>query len=376
MDGIDASRTGAMGASRERGQPGTPERGRQTAGPMNALHIAIAIKQCAEFKSKALDLSGMGIEWTPRIPDHVEMLDLAGNQLSELPDDLPCGLKKLDISGNAIERITAGLPKGLRQLLAARNTVRSIEALPRRLEWLDISCNRLLNLPDKWPATLTRLDASANLLDDFPYGLPESLRILNLSDNLIDRLPTRLPFNLRDLCVDRNELLTSLPVFEARRLERFSASACAIGALPRPLPPTLRQLYVPNNLLTLLSAMPRGLQILDASHNKIERVEIHDPLQLEKLGLFGNRLATWPGFVASWHKAVCRRAPMTRSGDPVVRHVELSHNPFVQSTAAAERVHFHNRQQRRSMVVVYTHGDRLRTELNQMRLALRKCAAV
>ncbi|WP_413191730.1 hypothetical protein [Pararobbsia alpina] len=315
----------------------------------------------------------MALTWVPPIPFQVETLHLAGNALTEVPDGLPRGLKTLDVSNNALTRIPAGLPAGLRHLRAARNTLRSIETLPRWLESLDVSHNRLIDLPNAWPPALARLDASSNLLDRFPDALPRRLRGLDLSDNLLDHLPRRLPGNLTDFRVDHNETLTALPAFQARCLRRLSASACNLEALPASLPASLRALFVSNNRLTRVSAISGQLRILDLSDNAIEDVRIPEPLRLERVSLRGNRLMTVPHFVGAWRKTLAFRfATMKYVGEPAVRHVDLSDNPFVSRATSDERMQLdslRSREASRGVVIVHLQGDALRREFDRMRRA-------
>jgi hypothetical protein len=168
---------------------------------------------------KRLNLSG-GLTEFPReiydLADTLEILDLSGNQLSDLPDDLPRlhNLRILFCSNNDFEHVPpvlgecpeleligfkanrissfddAAVPAKLRWLVLTDNR---LDALPAslgkcvRLQKLMLAGNRLEHLPDTMAAcvNLELIRLSANRFRDFPKWLFELPRLswLALSGN-------------------------------------------------------------------------------------------------------------------------------------------------------------------------------------------------
>src|SRR5690606_26874795 len=103
-----------------------------------------------------LDLSEGLTEFPPEIfalADSLEVLNLSGNQLSSLPEDLP-RLHKLRIlfcSDNAFNEVPSilGDCPALEMVGFKANRIHSLpaSALPRKLRWLILTDNRLEQLP-------------------------------------------------------------------------------------------------------------------------------------------------------------------------------------------------------------------------------------
>jgi hypothetical protein len=140
------------------------------------------------------------------LAETLEVLDLAGNALRDLPADMG-RLGKLRIlfcSGNRFTRLPPALGDcaGLSQIGFRKTGLREIpaESLPPRLRWLTVTDNALETLPEalgERPA-LQKLMLSGNRLDRLPETLADAanLELLRLSANRFTALPdwlTRLP---------------------------------------------------------------------------------------------------------------------------------------------------------------------------------------
>lgn len=160
------------------------------------------------------DLSGTrsltlrcGLTTFPReilgLADTLESLDLSGNALTTLPDDLGRlrHLRQLFCSGNRFQRLPPSLGDcaalsqvgfrgtGLRELPA--------ESLPPAVRWLTLTDNQLQQLPDAlgqrpW---LQKLMLAGNQLQQLPASLGQAprLELLRLAANRFDQLPGWLP---------------------------------------------------------------------------------------------------------------------------------------------------------------------------------------
>jgi hypothetical protein len=160
--------------------------------------------------ARVLDLHGGGLTAFPPevfgLADTLEVLDLAGNALTDLPADMGrfTKLRVLFCSGNRFTRLPPSLGDcpALSQLGFRKTGLREIpaESLPRRLRWLTVTDNALEHLPDalgERPA-LQKLMLAGNRLRRLPDTLADArnLELLRLSANRFAALPgwlTRLP---------------------------------------------------------------------------------------------------------------------------------------------------------------------------------------
>ncbi len=153
--------------------------------------------------ARELRLAGCGLtEFPPEIlglADTLELLDLSGNALAALPDDLGRlrHLRVLFCSGNRFERLPPALGDcaALSQVGFRATGLREVpaEALPPRLRWLTLTDNRIERLPaalgDR-PA-LSKLMLAGNALRDLPESLAgaPALELLRLGANRLEALP-------------------------------------------------------------------------------------------------------------------------------------------------------------------------------------------
>ena len=145
------------------------------------------------------------------IPDrapNVEILDLSGNNLTDLPDWLPrlAKLEVLFLSYNKfthIPEIIGKLPR-LRMLGMRGNQIERVsqKSLPKSLVWLTLTDNRIEELPEELGSLpgLTKLLLAGNRLHALPESLASahSLELLRVSANLFEEFPPWL-FNLPSL---------------------------------------------------------------------------------------------------------------------------------------------------------------------------------
>lgn len=147
-----------------------------------------------------LDLSCGLTEFPPEIfdlADSLEVLNLTGNRLSDLPDDLP-RLKKLRIlfcSENDFRHlppVVAGCPE-LSMIGFKSNRIEEVTALPASLRWLILTDNRIGSLPAAIGkcTPLQKLMLSGNRLDALPEEMAActNLELVRLAANRFESLP-------------------------------------------------------------------------------------------------------------------------------------------------------------------------------------------
>jgi hypothetical protein len=151
----------------------------------------------------ALRLPGLGLQAFPPeiydLADTLEVLDLAENALSSLPEDFGRlrRLRVLFCSGNPFARLPPSLGdcENLSQIGFRGCGLREIpaEALPAGLRWLTLTDNRLASVPDALGRRprLQKLMLAGNRLSRAPDCLEDagSLELLRLSANQIPAWP-------------------------------------------------------------------------------------------------------------------------------------------------------------------------------------------
>jgi hypothetical protein len=152
---------------------------------------------------RRLDLSGRGLTELPaevfELADTLEILDLSGNALAALPDDLP-RLHKLRIvfaSGNRFTDLpeVLGRCENLEMLGFKANQIRRVSghALPARLRWLILTDNRIETLPAEIGhcQRLQKLALAGNHLQELPLEMASctQLELLRISANQLTGLP-------------------------------------------------------------------------------------------------------------------------------------------------------------------------------------------
>jgi hypothetical protein len=185
------------------------------------MHTLEQLRSGALIGADRLKLS-CGLSEFPReifdLADTLEILDLSGNALSTLPDDLP-RLGKLRIlfcSDNQFIDLPGVLGRcpQLTMIGFKANRIRSVAAaaLPTALRWLILTDNRIEALPDAIGncGQLQKLMLAGNLLRALPDTLSNctGLELLRISANRLTELPAwllRLP-NLSWLAYAGNPL--------------------------------------------------------------------------------------------------------------------------------------------------------------------------
>lgn len=136
------------------------------------------------------------------LADSLEILDLSGNQLSSLPDDLPklSKLKVIFCSQNYFTELpqVLGRCEALSMVGFKSNQIVDVPAasLPAKLRWLILTDNRVQQLPNNIGACveLQKLMLAGNQLASLPDSLANchNLELIRLATNQLEHLPSWL----------------------------------------------------------------------------------------------------------------------------------------------------------------------------------------
>ncbi|MFZ6771364.1 NEL-type E3 ubiquitin ligase domain-containing protein [Undibacterium sp. SXout7W] len=141
-----------------------------------------------------LILRNLGLTALPEegLPRNVQILDVSGNRLRQLPRQLPASLKSLDANNNRLTSLPERLPANLQELHVGHNQLTNLPMLQEGLHYIALNNNLLTNLPHL-PQSLRSLEACDNGL----VLLPDN--ILTLPRHCTIRFNgTRLPISTRD----------------------------------------------------------------------------------------------------------------------------------------------------------------------------------
>ena len=118
-------------------------------------------------KRKLLDLSDLQLDELPKLPEDLQSLDCAKNNLTRI-HNLPSGLIQLFCDNNDINELPSRLPNDLDILTCSNNNLTDLPDLPKRLSHLECNHNHLTSL-SMIPDTLIELECAHN-------DLPESYK--------------------------------------------------------------------------------------------------------------------------------------------------------------------------------------------------------
>ena len=156
----------------------------------HATHLQIS-ENLTEFPKEIYELA-----------ETLEKLDLSGNQLSELPDDLPrlTQLKILFLSNNQFTKlpmVLADCPK-LEMIGFKHNQITEVpeNSLPLATRWLILTDNAITKLPDSMGElkSLQKLALAGNQITSLPESMGQcrALQLIRLSANKLTGLPDSL----------------------------------------------------------------------------------------------------------------------------------------------------------------------------------------
>uniref|UniRef100_A0A6C0K161 Leucine-rich repeat domain-containing protein n=1 Tax=viral metagenome TaxID=1070528 RepID=A0A6C0K161_9ZZZZ len=157
------------------------------------------------------------------------------------------------------------IPQTLKFLHCRSCNLSKLNKMPKILEILNCSGNKLRSLPQLYHTSLKSLFCNSNQLKKIP-ALPKTLEWLYCYDNIIHELPTPLPISLEFLSCSRNDL-TRLPDLPPKLVGLY-IDQNFIRNIP-PLPKTLIDFFFANNQVTKMPELPSFLKRITCNMNPL-----------------------------------------------------------------------------------------------------------
>ena len=242
-------------------------------------------------------------------------LDLSNNRLENVEGAFQgmWELSRLDLRGNLLRRIDSNTFVDLINLRYLRLDGNRISDLDAEGAFKPLSNLLYLVLKDNafgqtigrfqfGSETLSYVDMSACELSKIPHGLPSSVTYLQLRQNQIAKIERGSldnAWNLTILILDDNEITeVEFGAFEMlENLQQLWLNANRLRRLPRPLPVSLRSLYMDANLIDNVTSdiFPRAskLNTLSLTGNRISFIQseaLHTLQDMSTLDLTENKL--------------------------------------------------------------------------------------
>jgi Leucine-rich repeat (LRR) protein len=179
------------------------------------------------------------------IPPTVKYLHCRSCNIGKL-SKMPKVLEVLNCSGNKLRSLPQLYNTALKSLFCNSNILRKIPALPKTVEWLYCYDNIMHELPNPLPAALEFLSCSKNDLTYLPE-LPPRLIGLYIDQNFIRTIPT-LPKTLIDFFFASNQVskMPDLPSF----LKRITCHTNPLREYT-PFPPSIKYANIDGTLMEL-----------------------------------------------------------------------------------------------------------------------------
>lgn len=285
-----------------------------------------AIKVLIMAMNKLRDISNL-----PKLAPNVELLNVASNQIQELPE-IPKTLSTLIANDNKIKKIPDSLyiVDAPVEISLQFNEIEEVKTFNKTCGFLYLNNNKISNvdkfnvsnstlthnslteIPDLSDASLLTLELAFNKISSINLSnLPKSLIKLSLQSNNLTEVPPELfTIGLTTLDISENHL-TQLPdTFSSSHLSTFNVSRNEISEIP-PLPPIITTLKACENRITKLPEL-NAISTLDISGNMIEEIPFSENLM--DVNASRNKIKTFP------------KLPFTHSLDLSFNEIEEADN--------------------------------------------------
>ncbi|XP_043421707.1 extracellular matrix protein 2 isoform X1 [Prionailurus bengalensis] len=237
----------------------------------------------------------------PLTAPEITSLELAGNAITSIPDEAFNGLpnlKRVDLSKNNITSPGIGpkafklLKKLLRLNMDGNNLIEIPPDLPSALEELKINDNSLQAISEESLSDLNQLvtlelegnNLSESNVNPLAFKSLKSLSYLRLGRNKFRIIPQGLPASIEELYLENNQIeeITEICFNHTRKINVI----------------VLRHNKIEENRIAPLAWINQeNLESIDLSYNKLYHVPSYLPKSLLHLVLLGNQIERIPGYV-------------------------------------------------------------------------------
>ncbi|EAW62824.1 extracellular matrix protein 2 isoform 1 precursor [Homo sapiens] len=246
-------------------------------------------------------INAMLTQIPPLTAPQITSLELTGNSIASIPDEAFNGLpnlERLDLSKNNITSSGIGpkafklLKKLMRLNMDGNNLIQIPSQLPSTLEELKVNENNLQAIDEESLSDLNQLvtlelegnnlsEANVNPLAFKPL---KSLAYLRLGKNKFRIIPQGLPGSIEELYLENNQIeeITEICFNHTRKINVI----------------VLRYNKIEENRIAPLAWINQeNLESIDLSYNKLYHVPSYLPKSLLHLVLLGNQIERIPGYV-------------------------------------------------------------------------------
>ncbi|OHS98195.1 leucine-rich repeat-containing protein [Tritrichomonas foetus] len=287
---------------------------------------------------RTLDASFNKIEEIPELPDTLTHMYIHNNEINDIENFMNSSLIISDISFNKIEKLL-DLPPFMTTLNISHNLIKEINPINGdNITSINFSNNLISNLPfvnltqlkfsfnrivklDKCNIfnRITLLDISGNDIFEIPQEIFEIASLLKIiaSFNHISSLPLGISestVRFIDLSFNPIEEIGEFP----KCIEHVILNYCEIKHVPKILSKYYELVElscIGNDIIfdECLMNLPKSLELLNLSHNRITNINLAILRNLKYLNLSQNRLEAFPVDQLSFPKLI---------------HLDISANPF------------------------------------------------
>lgn len=167
----------------------------------------------------------------PKLPDSLKRFEISYNRLTSLPA-IPDNFTALVCEGNKLKSLPS-LPKELRLLKCGDNEIEILDNLPPNLTFIECSFNKITKITSL-PSNLKYLDCSHNLISELLLSDQKYLKELHASNNNLIHISLSDSLELIDISLNK---LLQLPILPPTliTLKCFSNPINNLGPLPKNL---------------------------------------------------------------------------------------------------------------------------------------------
>ncbi|XP_034552094.1 biglycan-like [Notolabrus celidotus] len=289
---------------------------------------------------KVVQCSDLGLYYVPHdLPPDTRLLDLQGNQITEIRENDFKGLNNLYalvLVNNRISKIhpRAFLPlEQMHKLYLSHNLLTAVpKRLPPTLVELRIHDNRIKKVAagtfsGLYSMNCIELGRNPIKNSGLEAGAFDGLRVkyLRISEAKLTSIPKDLPFNLKELHLDQNQIqaIQVEDLMQYGELYRLGLGHNKIRSVERGslyYVENLRELHLDNNLLSQVPdglAQMKHLQVVYLHSNNISSVDVTDfcpkPFSMKRtlyngISLFDNPISYWEIQPSTFHCVSSSRA--------------------------------------------------------------------